>query len=628
MNILHKNNWFKTLAAVLTLGIASGLHPVAAQEDEDEEVFDLSPFTVQEDEAIGYQALSTLAGTRIKTDLRDVGAAISVITQEFMEDTGATDAGTLLSYGLNTEVSGEQGNFAGPSLGGAGGINAGDPTLDNQRANPQENALRVRGLAAASITRGFFLTDIPFDSYNTTGVTINRGPNSLLFGVGSPGGIINNGVKQAILGNTFGQIGIRFGENGSHRETLDYNMVLIEDVLSVRIAAMNEELDFHQKPAYEEDSRVHLAAQLKLFTNDDSDIFGNTIIRMNYEDGSIEGTPVNVIPPRDGYGGWFAPQVDRSIESITGVTLPGYIDNSSAERGLFSPKTVINTLPGARPGFNGFPNQHSAWALQPIVYNDVNSSVSSVGFPGRPEVDGTLGLTNWQLTDARAQRGQFATLATTTIYRNPWTPGFTQHISAVIPKVGDTYTLSWLDHPRPSLNPAGVPAGSTLATYVPGTGDPSFYNDFRVRSLFTSGSRSEQVITSEALAWQSKWWNGNIVGLMGWRTDETVNTGQANVGGRLPDGNADPGQLMLAAESDDPLPSGSTRTNSVVVHIPDELIDFGSTNVSFHWNESENFSPSARRIDIRGDTVAPPNGHYGRLRYRIRVQRWRYFPAH
>jgi outer membrane receptor protein involved in Fe transport len=158
MNILHKNNWFKTLAAVLTLGIASGLHPVAAQEDEDddEEVFDLSPFTVQEDEAIGYQALSTLAGTRIKTDLRDVGAAISVITQEFMEDTGATDAGTLLSYGLNTEVSGKQGNFAGPSLGGAGGINAGDPTLDNQRANPQENAQRVRGLAAASITPGIF----------------------------------------------------------------------------------------------------------------------------------------------------------------------------------------------------------------------------------------------------------------------------------------------------------------------------------------------------------------------------------------------------------------------------------------------------------------------------------------
>jgi len=205
---VKKNNWFKTLTAVLILGIAGGLHPLTAQEDEDEDekVFDLSPFTVQEDEAIGYQALSTLAGTRIKTDLRDVGAAISVITQEFLEDTGATDAATLLSYGLNTEVSGEQGNYAGPSLGGAGGINQGDPTLDNQRAVPQNNAQRVRGLAAASITRGYFLTDISFDSYNTTRVTINRGPNSLLFGVGSPGGIINNGVKQATLGDTFGQI--------------------------------------------------------------------------------------------------------------------------------------------------------------------------------------------------------------------------------------------------------------------------------------------------------------------------------------------------------------------------------------------------------------------------------------
>ncbi|MBT5816695.1 MAG: TonB-dependent receptor plug domain-containing protein [Opitutales bacterium] len=790
---------------LLALAVASS--PAVFGQDENEEIHELSPFSVDASDSEGYQALSTLAGSRLKTPLRDVGAAISVITAEFMEDTGATDAGTLLAYGLNTEVSGEQGNSALPALGGSGGIDAGDPSLDSNRAVPQTNGQRVRGLAAASLTRGFFLTDIPFDSYNTSRVTINRGPNSLLFGVGSPGGIINNSIKQATLGKTFGEVGIRFGENGSSRQTLDYNKVLIEDRLAVRFSAMNEELEFDQKPAYENDQRFYAAAEWVVSKNEHSDFFGRTILRGNYEDGSIEGTPVNVIPPRDGYGGWFAPQVDRSIEAITGVTLPGYIDNSSDERGLFSPKTIINTLPGQRGGFNGFPNQHSAWALQPIVYNDVNSSESSVGFPGRPEVDGTLGLTNWQLTDARAQRGQFATLATTTIYRAPWTPGFTQpvimdtnvldnrnlllegttefashdwdvfnaaleqslfngkggfelvydkqdynrfenfpwdedvridvsshlvndqpnpnvgraffygfavdpldrartreslratafyeldfaeregfwgklgshtftglwneqtidnlgenhrliwedvdapltvedifsdptgggrnrpvlwayvtdslegseyqsasdvrftqSISAVIPKVGDTYTLSWLDHPRPSLNPAGVPAGSTLATYVPGTGDPSFYNDFRIRSLFTGGSRSEQVITSEALAWQSKFWNGNIVGLIGWRSDQTVNTGQANVGGKLPSGDADPAQLMLAAESDDPLPKGGTRTNSLVVHVPDDLIDLGRTNVSFHWNESENFSPAARRIDIRGNNVPPPTG--------------------
>ena len=803
----HKNYWFKTLLAVLTLGIAGHLNPLAAQEDEDgdEKIFELSPFNVQEDEAVGYQALSTLAGTRIKTDLRDVGAAISVFTEEFLEDTGATDAATLLSYGLNTEVSGEQGNFAGPDFLGSAGVPAINPSTDFQRANPQNNAQRIRGLGAASITRGYFLTDIPFDSYNTTRVTINRGPNSLLFGVGSPGGIINNGVKQATLGDTFGEIGIRFGENGSHRQTLDYNAVLIDNVLAVRIAAMNEDLQFHQEPAYEEDERIHFAAQLKLFTNDDSDIFGNTIVRMNFENGSIEGTPVNVIPPRDGYGGWFAPQVDRSIESITGVTLPGYIDNANDSRGLFSPKTIINTLPGVRGGFNGFPNQQSAWALNGLVFNDVNSSVPSVGLPGRPEVVGTQGLVNWQRTAARAQRGRFETLATTTIYRPPWTPGFTQpvimdtnvldnrklllegntefathdfdvtniafeqslfngkggielvyddqsynttelfpwdeevridvsshlandqpnpnvgraffyafaidqpvrittretyrttafhefdftdkdglvgwlgkhvltglwneqtidnlsrnhrlvwedvdadspvedifgdpngggrnrpimfayvtdsllgsefqsasdvrftqHINARVPKAGDTYTLSWLDFPDPVLNPAGVPEGSTLATYVPGTGDPSFYNQFRVRDKFVSATRREQVITSKALAWQSKWWNDNIVGLIGWRTDESVNTGQANFD-RLPNFDADPGQTQLASESD-PVIKGSTRTNSMVVHIPDELIDFGSTNVSFHWNESENFSPEATRRNILGQIVPSPAG--------------------
>lgn len=788
---------------LLALAIIST--PAVSGQDEDNEVFELSPFSVDAGDSEGYQALSTLAGTRIKTPLRDVGAAISVITEEFLEDTGATDADTLLSYGLNTEVSGQHGNFAGPDFAGSAGVPAINPSLDAQRANPQNNGQRVRGLGAASLTRGFFLTDIPFDAYNTTRITINRGPNSLLFGVGSPGGIINNSIKRATLGDTFGEVGFRFGEHGSHRQTLDYNKVLVEDRLAFRFAAMNEELKFEQKPAYEDDQRFHAAAEWVISKNEHSEFFGRTILKGNFEDGSMEGTPVNVIPPRDGYGGWFAPQVDRSIESITGVTLPGYIDNSNDSLGLFSPKTIINTLPGARPGRNGFPNQHSAWALQPIVYNDPNSSVSSVGFPGRPEVDGTQGLVNWQLTDARAQRGQFATLATTTIYRPPWTPGFaqpvimdtnvldnrklllegtsefashdwdatnvaleqslfngkggielvydeqdystyenfpwdeevridvsshlmndqpnpnvgraffysfgirptertttreslratafyeldfaeregvfgkfgshtftglwneqtidnlgtshvfvwddvdahltvedifsdptgggrnrptmfayvtdsllgseiqsasdvrfTRHTSAAIPKEGEIYTLSWLDHPRPQLNPAGVPPGSTLATYVPGTGDPSFYNNFSIRDMVPGASRREQVITSEALAWQSKFWNGNIVGLMGWRTDESVNTGQANFD-RLPDGNADPGQFQLADVSD-PVIKGSTRTSSVVVHVPDDLIDLGRTNVSFHWNDSENFSPEANRRNIRGERVPSPSG--------------------
>ena len=44
----------------------------------DEEVVVLSPFEVKATQDTGYQATETLAGTRIRTDLKDVGGGLSV----------------------------------------------------------------------------------------------------------------------------------------------------------------------------------------------------------------------------------------------------------------------------------------------------------------------------------------------------------------------------------------------------------------------------------------------------------------------------------------------------------------------------------------------------------------------
>ena len=49
---------FGLLAATLPLTTVT-----YAQDEDDDSIFELSPFTIQEDEAVGYQALSTLAGT-------------------------------------------------------------------------------------------------------------------------------------------------------------------------------------------------------------------------------------------------------------------------------------------------------------------------------------------------------------------------------------------------------------------------------------------------------------------------------------------------------------------------------------------------------------------------------------
>ena len=53
-----------------------------------EDVLKLNPFAVSTDKNRGYAASSTLAGTRLNTSLRDVAAAVTVITPEFMADLG------------------------------------------------------------------------------------------------------------------------------------------------------------------------------------------------------------------------------------------------------------------------------------------------------------------------------------------------------------------------------------------------------------------------------------------------------------------------------------------------------------------------------------------------------------
>ncbi len=145
----------------------------------------LSPFEVKgSDDSKSYSATTTLAGNRLSTNLRDIGSAVTVVTSQFLKDTGATDNTSLLQRIGGTEVGGITGNYAAP------GGNSSSTLLTEDTIRPTE-ATRVRGLAPADNTRDFFVTDIPWDSYNTDRIDIQRGPNAILFGEGSPAGIIN-----------------------------------------------------------------------------------------------------------------------------------------------------------------------------------------------------------------------------------------------------------------------------------------------------------------------------------------------------------------------------------------------------------------------------------------------------
>ena len=57
---------------------------------------------------------------------------------------------------------------------------------------------------------------MPFDTYNTNRVDMVRGANSILFGLGSPAGIINTTLQSAVFSNT-NEISVRFDQHGSQR---------------------------------------------------------------------------------------------------------------------------------------------------------------------------------------------------------------------------------------------------------------------------------------------------------------------------------------------------------------------------------------------------------------------------
>jgi len=261
----------------------------------DDETLVLSPFEVNAEEDTGYAATQTLAGTRIRTDLKDVGSAITVVTKQFMQDVGATDNSTLLQYTPNAEVAGTRGTYAG--LGNATSV---DET--NALRQPGANN-RVRGLANADNTRDFFITDIPWDSYNVDRVDIQRGPNAILFGLGSPAGIVNASLNGASFRNQ-GNVSYRIGSYGSQRASLDVNQALIKDVLAIRFDALYDATKYQQDPAFQDDKRFYGALRF------DPKLFGpsfHTSLKLKYENGDIKANRPRTTPPQDSITPWFRP---------------------------------------------------------------------------------------------------------------------------------------------------------------------------------------------------------------------------------------------------------------------------------------------------------------------------------
>ena len=226
-------------------GPASRSDRPAPGRSNEEQTITLSPFEVNTSRDVGYLASNSLAGTRTNESLKDTAAAISVLTAEFISDIGALDLTEAVAYAVNVELQLDDDRTFAPN---------GNETVQGYQS------YRVRGLAA-SVGRNYFAWNLPSDVFNLERIEESRGPNSVLFGISSPGGLINTSTKQAQGGRAFWKGGFAAGSFGSWRGSLDVNQPVLQGKLAFRINAVTDRNNNFRHWSFGENRRGHLAAK-------------------------------------------------------------------------------------------------------------------------------------------------------------------------------------------------------------------------------------------------------------------------------------------------------------------------------------------------------------------------------
>lgn len=246
---------FALLAALLAAGPAAYAQTAPAAANA--ETVTLSPFKVSTDRDTGFVAASSLAGGRLASDLKDTPVAYSVLTREFIDALAIDD----LSQAIEWTVGAHQTVQA-----GADGIFGAIPNLN------------VRGVSGLSRQRNFFPFSVNFDSYNLDRFDFARGPNAVLYGNGSIGGLVNTVTKQAVFGKPIREVELRAGSWSNHRVSTDVGQS--GKNLAVRVNTLWQDAKDWAVDDYQRKRSAFLTTTYRLASN--------TQIRLEGEYGTFE----------------------------------------------------------------------------------------------------------------------------------------------------------------------------------------------------------------------------------------------------------------------------------------------------------------------------------------------------
>ncbi|HEY4302294.1 MAG TPA: TonB-dependent receptor plug domain-containing protein [Candidatus Didemnitutus sp.] len=348
----------------------------------------LSPFEVNASQEKGYFTPNTLAGTRLNNNIADLPSSITVVTKQQLEDTLSVNVNDVFRYETNTEGALTYTPFSlvrsnlSDALGGGGGT-TGNFTSALTTGN------RVRGLSAADQEEDnfFSLYRIPFDSYNTQAIDINRGPNSIIFGTGSPAGIVNQERTEATTDQFRGEVKFTGSSWGGYRESVGFNIPVIQNRLGLYIAQVYDSEGFKQKPASDITRRGYAAFTAYPFANLKTKITGSVERYSNYANDPNGITPVDFVTPwlASGQPVWN-PLTDTVTYQATGQVTAAYA-LSNAYPNYSAPITQANltqaTSPYFVPSLTFLTTSHRTMFIdQGNLENFFNGAQSGLNIPG------------------------------------------------------------------------------------------------------------------------------------------------------------------------------------------------------------------------------------------------------
>lgn len=238
------------LVSFTARAVSQTAQPSPANPSSEEESIELSPFVISASSETGWIATETLAGSRIRTNFKDLPNQIETLTMDFMQDLGVTTVDQALIYTANTEnsndyMSATPGQFvAGPGTGG-----------------------RIRGIGTGTLSRNYFQVHNPTDNFNLERVTIASGPNAILFGLGSPAGIIDATPARAQTRKNKYGFSLQYDSESSKRGTFDANYVILRDKLAIRLMGMSKREYTEKRPNHDRDERLYAALTYTPFKN-------------------------------------------------------------------------------------------------------------------------------------------------------------------------------------------------------------------------------------------------------------------------------------------------------------------------------------------------------------------------